>query len=641
MSALVKAAASLAAIAYVDAKYGYANDIHLGRSSTKAELLHKLRVWRKKISIYEYFDYQVQHRPDAIAYVYLGKSFTWKQVAQDVYRLSNYMLSQGIKQGDRVAVFMGNSVAILEWFLACMCINVTPAFINNSLTDRGLVHCIAVSKARLVVFEPYLEGPLSDVQDELLAKAPIQQFIRYDDGITPLDGDSEKPPAPVAKPLQKRIDFGPSDLLKYSSKRISDKHREAVTESTPAALIYTSGTTGLPKAALCSHGRMGSACCVWPTFNGFTTNDRIYTPMPLYHSSALFLCICASLYSGSTVIIGRKFSARRYWDEVRKYDATVVQYIGEIARYLLAVPPSPLDKQHRVRMAYGNGMRPDVWEKFRERYGVRIISEFFAASEGNGALLNYNTGPFGAGAVGRLGRLASRARPDFKIIRVDPITEDIYRDPKTGFCVECLPGEPGEFVMRIGTTAVSKFQGYADNPEATNKKILKDALVKGDQWFRSGDLMSKDADGFFFFGDRMGDTFRWRSENVSTTEVANALGQVVGEANVYGVLVPQHDGRAGCAAIPAEYAKGLDFGLLARTAKKTLPKYAVPLFIRIVPNMEQTGTVKQQKVQLRNQGIDHNKCGSDLLYWLPPGADAYEPFLPEHLKHIEAGKVKL
>lgn len=386
---------------------------------------------------------------------------------------------------------------------------------------------------------------------------------------------------------------------------------------------------------------MGSAVVVWPKFNGFTAKDRIYTPMPLYHSSALFLCIGASFVSGSTVIIGRKFSARRYWDEVRAHDATVVQYIGEIARYLLAVPPSPKDKQHRVRMAYGNGMRPDVWQKFRERFGVEIISEFFAASEGNGGLLNYNTGKFGAGAVGRLGSLASKVRPDFKIVKVDPITEDIYRDPKTGLCVECGPKEPGEFIMRIGTSSMSKFQGYANNPEATAKKVLKDALAKGDAWFRSGDLMSKDEDGFFYFGDRLGDTFRWRSENVSTTEVSAALGEVVGEANVYGVLVPGHDGRAGCAAIPADYASQLDFKQLADAARKSLPKYAVPIFLRIVPKMESTGTVKQQKVALRNEGIYHDKVKGDALYWLPPNADKYLPFTAEDLKSIEAGKIKL
>ncbi|SNX84288.1 probable FAT1 - Long-chain fatty acid transporter [Melanopsichium pennsylvanicum] len=641
MAAIAKAAASLAAIAYIDAKHGLANDLHLGRGASGGEIGHKIRSFRNKLSLYEYFDAQATKRPNAIAYVYLGKSFTWGEVAKDVHRLANYLLSRGLKPGDRVALFMGNSVAILQWYYACMCINIVPAFINNSLTEKGLVHCVSVARAKLLVYEPYLEGPVSDVQDELLANSPLENFLCYNDGITPLDGDAEKAPSAVSKPLAKKIDFGSSDLLKYSAKRISDKYRKDITESSTAALIYTSGTTGLPKAALCSHGRMGTGASVWPILNGFSTKDRIYTPMPLYHSSALFLCICASLCSGSTVIIGRKFSARKYWDEVRKYDATVVQYIGEIARYLLAVPPSPMDKQHKVRMAYGNGMRPDVWAKFRERYGVRIISEFFASSEGNGALLNYNTGPFGAGAVGRMGTLSSKLKPDFKIIRVDAITEDIYRDPKTGMCVECLPNEPGEFVMRIGNSSISKFQGYADNPEATSKKILSNALKKGDAWFRSGDLMSKDQDGFFYFGDRMGDTFRWRSENVSTTEVSNALGQVVGEANVYGVLVPKHDGRAGCAAIPAECTVGLDWKQLAQVARKSLPKYAVPLFIRVVPTMEQTGTVKQQKVQLRNQGIEHAKCGSDRLYWLPPYADAYEPFLPEHYQSIEAGKLRL
>lgn len=364
--------------------------------------------------------------------------------------------------------------------------------------------------------------------------------------------------------------------------------------------------------------------------------------MPLYHSSAAFLCVAAAWRAQSTVIIGRKFSASKYWDEVRQNDATVVQYIGEIARYLLATPPSPKDKQHRVRMAYGNGMRPDVWEKFRERYNVRVISEFYASSEGNGALMNYNTGPFGAGAIGRFGPVASTVRPDFKLVQVDPITEDVYRDPKSGLCVECQADESGEFLMKIKTdNPASNFQGYAGNPEATKKKILLNVFEKGDAWFRSGDLMKKDKDGFFLFGDRMGDTFRWRSENVSTAEVAAALGEVISEANVYGVLVPNHDGRAGCAAIPVDAAKDLDLKGLASHARKRLPKYAVPIFLRIVPSMDATGTVKQLKVALRNEGVEHEKCGTDRLLWLPPNSHAYRPFEKSDYEAIKAGKVKL
>lgn len=511
---------------------------------------------------------------------------------------------------------------VILW-LACMSANIVPAFINNGLSGKGLVHCISVAEAKMIVFEPELESVVQEVRSELPAK--IQGFVRMDDGIR---FPSEKAAAAAdAQPLPNVIDLNASVLNQQSTKEVPESRRAGVTESSPAALIYTSGTTGLPKAALCSHGRMGIAVVLWPTLNGWTAKDRIYTPMPLYHSSAAFLCIAASWYGRSTIVIGRKFSASRFWDEVRANDATVIQYIGEICRYLLALPPKPDDKDHKVRMAYGNGMRPDVWNRFRDRFGVNIISEFYASSEGNGALFNYNTGPFGSGAVGRFAWLSSTTQPNFKIVRVDAITEDIYRDPKTGLCVECAPGESGEYIAKIMTDKpASNFQGYAGNSSATQKKVVTNVFTKGDAWFRSGDLMKKDEDGFYWFGDRMGDTFRWRSENVSTAEVGAALGEIVEEANVYGVLVPAHDGRAGCAAIPASATRDLDLKKLAAHARKRLPKYAVPIFLRVVPVMEQTGTVKQLKVALRNQGVDPTLVGSDPLYWLPPNADSYKPF---------------
>lgn len=539
---------------------------------------------------------------------------------------------------DRVAIFMNNSTAFVLIWLACMSINVVPAFINNSLTGAGLLHCIATSKARLVIYEPILEPSLLEVEEQIGSKTGVKECICFEDGIR---AETEKSEAFQDPKLKIAVHLGPADLAKQSTQPIDRALRKGITSSSSCALIFTSGTTGLPKAAVCSHGRMSMATGLWTNICSFTDKDRIYTPMPIYHSSAAFLCVGVGMRSGATIIIGRKFSASKYWDEVRQNDATVVQYIGEIARYLLAVPPSPKDKQHRVRLAYGNGMRPDVWEKFRERYAVPHIFEFYASSEGNGALINYNTGPFGSGAVGRFASLARKARPDYKIIQVDPITEDVVRNDK-GLCVQCGFNEPGEFIMRIKTDkAHQQFLGYADNPAATQKKILVNVFEKGDAWFRSGDLMRMDADGFYWFGDRLGDTFRWRSENVSTAEVAAALGEVIAEANVYGVLVPNHDGRAGCAAIPREVAATMDLGQLARHARKALPKYSVPLFLRIVPTMDATGTVKQLKVALRNEGIEHAKCGQDPLYWLPPGANAYVPFETSDLAALQSGQVKL
>lgn len=376
-----------------------------------------------------------------------------------------------------------------------MALNVAPAFINHGLTGQGLLHCIKVSKASAILYEPSLEENVAAIQAELGKNTNIRQYVCIDDGIQLSTNErTGGPSGSIAN--AKHLSIKALAANTPSPASIDPSYRQDVTEKTPACLIYTSGTTGLPKAALCSHGRIGTAPVVWTHLNKFSPKDRIYTPMPLYHSSASFICIATAWFSGSTVIIGRRFSASRYWAEVRANDATVVQYIGEIARYLLAVPPSHLDKEHRVRMAYGNGMRPDVWSKFRERFNVREISEFYASSEGNGALLNYNSGPFGAGAIGRFGPLARTLRAEFKIARVDPIAEDIYRDPKTGLCVECVPGEPGEFLMKIDSSKpAGDFQGYADNPEATQKKILTDVFVKGDKFFRSGDLMKMDEDG--------------------------------------------------------------------------------------------------------------------------------------------------
>lgn len=430
------------------------------------------------------------------------------------------------------------------------------------------------------------------------------------------------------------------DLLsKQSTESLGNKDRSGLKWKDPACLIYTSGSTGFPKAAPCSHGKVTTASMLWSKFNAFTPKDRIFTVLPLYHSSGAFLCVAAAWSSGSSVILERKFSATKFWHDVRSYNATIVQYIGEICRYLLAQPPSALDKEHKVRMAYGNGMRADVWEKFRQRFGVKVISEFFASTEGNTFLFNYNVGKFGAGAVGRESFLSRLAVGDM-LLKIDQDTQEIWRDDK-GNCKQAGYNEPGELVSRIDSFVPAKdFGGYKGNKGASDEKIIKDVLWRGDAYFRTGDLLRRDRYGFYYFEDRLGDTFRWKSENVSTEEVTSVMNSFKDGLNwnVYGVLVPNQDGRAGCAAIHKDKFNGLDLEKVAKHAMSKLPKYACPQFIRVTEKSETTSTMKNIKTGLRKEGVDPNEV-IDKVYWLR--GEKYVEFSKEDWDGLTNGDVRM
>lgn len=378
--------------------------------------------------------------------------------------------------------------------------------------------------------------------------------------------------------------------------------------------------------------------------------------MPLYHSSGAILCFANALLSGSTVALGAKFSTRTFWSEVRRHNATMIQYVGETLRYLLAAPVEinpatgqSMDKQHRVRVALGNGLRPDVWNKFKERFGVEYIAEFYGSTEGSFATFNLSRNDFSMGAVGRNGWFYSAmVGAGTALVDVDFTTDLPYRDPRTGFCKATKPGEPGEFLFRLPEKDLEKrFQGYYGDRAATNKKILRDVFRKGDSWFRTGDVMRWDSEGRIYFHDRIGDTFRWKSENVSTAEVSQALGlhPAIHEANVYGVQLPHHDGRAGCAAVILNGDRGTPgeetLLSLSEHVKNTLPRYAAPIFLRITRpgKMQTTGTNKQQKHDLRSDGVNPAKMGGDELYWLQDGK--YVPFTKKDWHALNGGKVKL
>ncbi len=361
-------------------------------------------------------------------------------------------------------------------------------------------------------------------------------------------------------------------------------------------------------------------------------SDRMYNCLPLYHSVGGIVAPGSLLVAGGSVVIREKFSARSFWRDVVETESTVFQYIGELCRYLTASPPDPFERQHRLRICTGNGLRPDVWERFRDRFAIPQIIEFYAATEGTVSLYNVE------GKVGAVGRVPNfmAARSPALIVRHDVETGLPLRDAD-GRCIPVGFDEPGELLGRLASRREHRFEGYTDDRE-TERKVLRDVLEPGDRWMRTGDLMRRDAQGFYYFVDRIGDTFRWKGENVATTEVANALAGCPGvvEASVYGVAVPGSEGKAGMAAIKIEGVPDLE--RIAAVLEQTLPAYARPLFLRLVESFEATETFKQKKGGLAAEGFDPSRIADPLFVAV---AGRYQPLTSEIHADIQSGRLRL
>ncbi len=551
-------------------------------------------------------------QPDQPALMSDRETLTYRQLAARINQYSRWALASGIVPGDTVCLMMPSRPDYLAAWLGISRVGGVVALINTNLVGSSLAHCVNVARpAHVIVSSEFREAYWE--AEALISSAPRVWTRDGGSGAGDLD----------------------AALIAMESHALAPE-RPAVTINDRALLIYTSGTTGLPKAASISHRRIMNWGGWFAGLTGAGPDDRLYDCLPVYHSVGGIVAPCSMLRAGGTAILAEKFSARNFWRDIVRYDCTLVQYIGELCRYLLAAEPSEFDRAHRLRLACGNGLRGDIWDVFQARFAIPQVLEFYAATEGNFSLYNVE------GRVGSIGRVPSLLAHRFPaaLIKLDADQRAPLRGPD-GLCLPCARGEVGEAVGRIGKAdeGGGRFEGYTDTAE-TEKKILRDVFAKGDAWFRTGDLMRQDEQGFFYFVDRVGDTFRWKGENVATSEVNEAILQCPGvtEATTYGIAVPGADGRAGMAALVVD--DDFDPAALSAELARRLPAYAQPVVLRITTALDATETFKQKKQQLMRDGFDPRSVADPLLV-RDTTSGTYRPLDADTFAQIASGVIRL
>jgi fatty-acyl-CoA synthase len=543
------------------------------------------------------------------------ETLTYRELAERSNRYARWALEQGIRAGDVVCLIMANCPDYLAVWLGVTRTGAIVALINTNLVGDSLAHVINVVAPRHVVLGAELCGAVAAIASKL---APhVRCWVHgADDGSWP------------------RIDTA---LEAYGGEPLEGAECPLPMTRDRALYIYTSGTTGLPKAANVSHYRLMQWSHWFAGLANTTPTDRIYNCLPMYHSVGGIVAIGAALVTGGSVAIRPRFSARDFWEEIVRFDCTLFQYIGELCRYLLNSPHHPREREHRLRLCCGNGLRPDVWEPFKQRFAIPQILEFYAATEASFSLYNCEGKP---GSIGRIPSfLAHRIR--VALVKLDPDSGEPVRDG-SGFCIRCAAEEPGEAISEIGdrtSGAGGRFEGYTDE-RASQKKVLTHVFAADDAWYRSGDLMRRDRAGFFYFVDRVGATFRWKGENVSATEVAETICGCPGvnHAVVFGVAIPNTDGRAGMAAIEATEA--FDLGRLRQHLSERLPEYAHPVFVRILREIDTTGTFRPKTQDYAKTGYDP-AATDDALYLNDRARQAFVRLDTTLFERIEAGDLRL
>ena len=540
------------------------------------------------------------------------ESLTYNALAQRTNQYARWALEQGLAEGDVVCLLMTNRPEYFAIWLGITSVGAVVSLLNTNLVDSSLAHCIRIVSPKAII----VSAEFFDTLTEALPKLDPTPAIWTHGG--------DNAPLP-------RID---REIERHSGKPLGNSERRPPAIEDLALYIYTSGTTGLPKAAKVSHVRVMQWSHWFAGMMDVQPIDRMYNCLPMYHSVGGVQAIGAMLVAGGSVVVREKFSARQFWNEVVRWDCTLFQYIGELCRYLLHAEFSENETQHRIRLACGNGLAAEIWDGFKDRFHIPQFLEFYAATEGNVSLFNVR------GKRGAIGHIPPYLTHRFSplLVVTDIETAEPARN-ELGFCTPCAPNQVGEALGKIVEDASNSgrtFEGYT-SLEASEKKILRDVLEPGDRWFRTGDLMRRDEKGYYYFVDRIGDTFRRKGENVATSEVAEVICGFPGvqHANVYGVAVPGVEGRVGMATLVTD--RELDLTGFRKHLSSRLPAYARPAFLRIREQVDLTGTFKYSKTELVREGYDPLACG-DLLYF--DNADEFIPLEKELFERIQSGEFR-
>ena len=555
---------------------------------------------------------RVGNRP---AILFEDRAITWREFNGWANRIARYLQDQGLRKGDAIAVFLENRPELLAVVAGAAKLGVACAMLNTSQKGKVLEHSINLIDPKMIVVGEELAEAFNGIKAGLKPRHPHPFQFLADINTLNAFGDAPEGYANMA---------GQVSAFNSDNPVLADPPRMGDT----AVYLFTSGTTGLPKAAPGSHRKFIKAYGGLGLMSlAMEPEDVLYCTLPLYHGTALLVCWGSVMAGGSAIALRRKFSVSAFWDDVRYYHATTFGYVGELCRYLLNQPPNEQDRNHSLTKMIGNGLRPSIWKEFKDRFGIETVAELYASSEGNIGFSNFFN----------MDNTVGFSTAPYKLVKFRDGTRDPVRNGK-GFMQQVAKGEPGLLIGEI--TKAWSFEGYTQT-EATEKSILRNAFKRGDAWFNTGDVLKDIGCGHLQFVDRMGDTFRWKGENVSTTEVENIIdgSGMVEEAIVYGVEIPGTNGKAGMVTLVQQGNDSpFDVDQLFTYLRDNLPAYAIPVFVRVTHAIEKTGTFKYRKVDIQKAGYSLGDSGEEVYAWLPR-TDGYTLLTPELVGDIDGGKV--